>query len=131
MVETGVKGLALAVALLALPTTARAQALTLNCQLESSYDPKTEIETPMSGGFSAIVRTSDGQTSIEATTTGGCSEYVGFVNEQEIGGWCNGSVEFEPNSLLAINRATGQFSLLFYGVGMTARGYGGHCVPAK
>ena len=60
------KGLALTVALLALPASAGAQALTLNCHYEyeisNSYDPeRPDREGPMSGAFSALVRMSKPQ----------------------------------------------------------------------
>jgi hypothetical protein len=94
-----VKGLALTVALLALPASAGAQVLTLNCQYESSSDPKTNIERPMSGAFSAIVHMKEPETEggarIEATTSG-CFNYVGAFNEQEVIVRCERVIERRP-----------------------------------
>jgi hypothetical protein len=116
-VEDSVRGFALTVALLALPTSVEAQMLTLNCQYESSSDPKTNIERPMSGAFSAIVHMKEPETEggarIEATTSR-CSDYVGVFNEQEVIVRCErviGGSKFTDH--LSINRINGEFSHVF------------------
>jgi hypothetical protein len=134
-----VKGLALTVALLALPASAGAQMLTLNCQYESSSDPKTNIELPMSGAFSAIVHMKEPETEggarIEATTSG-CFNYVGVFNEQEVIVGCErviGGTKFTDD--LSINRINGEFShvsVVNQGKpGASSMLYTGHCTPAK
>jgi hypothetical protein len=84
------KCLALTVAFLALPASAWAQVLTLNCRYQSVYDGiKAGSKTSKSGGFSAIVHMNElpGVARVEITTSG-CFDYVGGFDEQEVTGDC-------------------------------------------
>jgi hypothetical protein len=86
---------AIAFLALLLPVQALAQTteLTLNCQYESSYDAmKAGSESPISGGFSAIVRMNqaDAIARIEATTFG-CFDYAGSSR-----GWAEECSNSEP-----------------------------------
>ena len=123
---------ATAISLLALllPAQAWAQTLTLNCQYESSYDAKANSETPISGGFSAIVRMAETIATIEATTFG-CFDYVGSFTEQEVAVGCERvAAGVKIKATLTINRINGDFSHTTL-IGQSYRMNSGRCTVAK
>jgi hypothetical protein len=123
---------------LALPASAGAQVLTLNCQYEITYDMKLLTKTLETGGFPAIIYINEvpGVARIE-TTNSGRFVYVGGFDEQELTGDCervDGTAKFKGR--LTINRINGEFELVkssgsvsnpevFYTVS------NGHCTVAK
>jgi hypothetical protein len=127
------KAAAITFLVFALPASAGAQALTLNCQVESSYEPmKAGSETPATGSFSAIVRINEvpGVARIEATTFG-CFVYVGGFDEQEVAGDCERvAAGTKIKATLTINRINGEFSHTTL-IGQSYTIYNGHCAVAK
>jgi hypothetical protein len=120
---------------LLLPAQAWAQTteLTLNCQYESTYEPLKGdgSESPMSGGFSAIVRmTQAGAATIEATTFG-CFDYVGSFTNLEVAGDCERTINgFKTKITLRINRISGAFAQDSV-LGKSFIISNGRCTPAK
>ena len=125
------KGLALTVALLALPVPAGAQVLTLNCQYESSYEPKKGVSETTTGGFSAVVHMNEalGSAKIEATTVG-CFDYVGSSDEQEVVGNCERQGDMKIKASPTINRINGDFVHTVV-IGQSLTIFGGRCAVAK
>lgn len=131
LVEARVRTLIAAVIWLAVPSCAGAQTLTL--KYETSFEAsKPENETPMSGGFSAIVHMNEvpGVARIEATTLG-CFVFVGGFDELEVTGDCERvAAVVNIKATLTINRINGEFRRTTV-TGQSVTFYTGHCSVAK
>ena len=128
------KAAAISFLALLLPAQAWAQTteLTLNCQYESTIEPlKAGSESPMSGGFSAIVRmTQAGAATIEATTFG-CFDYVGSFTNLEVAGDCERTIAGDKiKETLRIDRISGAFEQTSV-LGKSFIISNGRCTPAK
>jgi hypothetical protein len=73
---------------LALPASAGAQVLTLNCQYEITYDMKLLTKTLETGGFPAIIYINEVPGVARIETNSGRFVYVGGFDEQELTGDC-------------------------------------------
>ena len=128
------KALAISLLALLLPAPALARVLTLSCQYESSYEAtKGGSESPMSGGFSAILHMNElpGVARIE-TTILGCLVYVGGFDRQEVAGDCVriGVGGAKIKETLTINRINGEFERTAL-IGQSNMIYSGRCAVAK